>query len=85
MALINKLSSIGDAIREKTGKTGLLTLDQMPAEIAGIETSGGSIEIEPIVLTGSLSYIGKGPLASKTIEVFGNKIIYPFSNVKQVL
>ena len=74
MALINKLSSIGDAIREKTGKTGLLTLDQMPAEIAGIETSGGSIEIEPIVLTGSLSYIGKGPLASKTIEVFGNKI-----------
>ena len=74
MALINKLSSIGDAIRKKTGKTGLLTLDQMPAEIAGIETSGGSIEIEPIVLTGNCSYAGTGRLAAKFIELFGNKI-----------
>jgi hypothetical protein len=31
MALTNKLSAIGDAIREKTGKTGLMTLDEMPA------------------------------------------------------
>lgn len=38
MALINKLSAIGNAIREKTGKTDLLTLDQMPQEIKGIET-----------------------------------------------
>ena len=41
MALINKLSDIGNAIREKTGKTDLLTLDQMPEEIKGIETGGG--------------------------------------------
>lgn len=40
MALINKLSAIGNAIREKTGKTDLLTLDQMPQEIKGIETGG---------------------------------------------
>jgi hypothetical protein len=38
MALTNKLSAIGNAIREKTGKTDLLTLDQMPEEIKGIET-----------------------------------------------
>lgn len=38
MALINKLSAIGNAIREKTGKTDLLTLDQMPEEIKSIET-----------------------------------------------
>lgn len=40
MALINKLSAIGNAIREKTGKTDLLTLDQMPQEISSIETGG---------------------------------------------
>ena len=38
MALTNKLSAIGDAIRNKTGKSALLTLDQMPREIESIET-----------------------------------------------
>lgn len=38
MALINKLTAIADSIREKTGKTDVLTLDQMPLEIAGIQT-----------------------------------------------
>lgn len=75
MALTNKLSAIGDAIREKTGKTELLTLDQMPVEIAGIETGGGgSVEIDPIVLTGNCSYFGSGPLSSNFIKLFGNKI-----------
>ncbi len=46
MALIEKLSAIGNAIREKTGKEELLTLEQMPEEIAGI--SGG----------GEMDYIG---------------------------
>lgn len=41
MALIEKLSAIGDAIREKTGKEDKLSLDQMPVEIASIETGGG--------------------------------------------
>lgn len=41
MALTNKLSAIGDAIREKTGKEDKLSLDQMAMEIAGIETGGG--------------------------------------------
>lgn len=40
MALTNKLSAIGNAIREKTGKTDLLTLEQMSEEIKGIETRG---------------------------------------------
>lgn len=40
MALTNKLSAIGDAIREKTGKSDLLTLDDMALEIASIETGG---------------------------------------------
>lgn len=36
MALIDKLSAIGNAIREKTGTSELLTLDQMPSAIQNI-------------------------------------------------
>ena len=75
MALTNKLSAIGDAIREKTGKSELLTLDAMPGEIASIETGGGgSIEVEPIVLTGDCGYACAGPLASQYIELFGETV-----------
>lgn len=45
MALTDKLSAIGDAIREKTGKSELLTLDQMPTEIQNIEGSGSGGDI----------------------------------------
>lgn len=38
------LSSIADAIRAKTGKTDTMTPEQMPTEIAGITTGGGSSE-----------------------------------------
>ena len=75
MALTNKLSAIGDAIREKTGKTELLTLDAMPLEIASIETGGGGgIEVEPIVLSGDCSYACRGAMASKYIELFGDTV-----------
>ena len=46
MALIDKLTAIGDAIRNKTGKTELLTLDGMVEEIEGIE---GGISIDDVV------------------------------------
>lgn len=42
MALTDKLTAIADAIRAKTGSSGLLTLDQMPTAITGITSSGGS-------------------------------------------
>lgn len=45
MALTDKLSAIGDAIREKTGGTSKLTLDQMAAEIGTIQ-GGEVIEVE---------------------------------------
>lgn len=41
MALIDKLTAIANAIRNKTGKTDPMTLEQMPGEIEGIETGGG--------------------------------------------
>lgn len=72
MALTNKLSAIGNAIREKTGGTELLTLDQMPAEIANIQSGGG--EVEPIVLSDNCNYACFGAIASAYIDKFGNTI-----------
>ena len=54
MALTDKLTAIANAIRAKTGGSDLLTLDEIPQEIASIETGGGggtSEEIDDIVLT----------------------------------
>ena len=45
MAITDKLAAIGDAIREKTGGTAELTLDQMVTEISGI-TGGVSNEVD---------------------------------------
>lgn len=42
MALTDKLTAIADAIRDKTGGTEEMTLDQMATEINGIEVGGGS-------------------------------------------
>lgn len=39
MALIDKIKAIADAIREKTGSTGLLTLDEMAEMIEYMDTS----------------------------------------------
>ena len=75
MALTDKLSAIGNAIREKTGKDDLLTLEQMPGEIQAIETgSGGLPEVEPIVLTGSQSYGCYGPISSGYLHIFGDTV-----------
>lgn len=63
MALTDKLSAIGSAIREKTGKTDLLTLEQMPTEIAAIETGGSSAaEMADVTIINERSntaYLGK--------------------------
>lgn len=40
MALTNKLTAIADAIRVQSGKTGKLTLDQMPNEIVDLQSLG---------------------------------------------
>ena len=59
MALIDKLNAIGEAIRAKTGKTTKLTLDQMPIEIANIET-GGTIPEGYIKPSGTLNITQNG-------------------------
>lgn len=73
MALTDKLSAIGDAIRAKTGGTELLTLDAMPNEIASIKTGGGG-EIQPMVLTGDQKYGCSGSIAVNYINLYGNTI-----------
>ena len=52
MALTDKLTAIGNAIRSKTGSSDLLTLDEMPQEIQSIQTGGGPTEEwDDIVIT----------------------------------
>lgn len=58
MALTDKLTAIGDAVRTKTGGTDLLTLDQMATEIANISGGGGGdidFNIEQITVQSSAS------------------------------
>lgn len=56
MALTDKLSAIGAAIREKSGKTELLTLDEMPQEIADLKSeSGGDTTIEDAMVEKTLT------------------------------
>ena len=42
MALTNKLTAIGNAIRAQNGETALYPLDEMPQQIAAIDTGSGS-------------------------------------------
>lgn len=77
MALTDKLSAIGTAIREKTGKTDLMTLDQMPAEIAAIETGGSGdegIPEEVLVITGNCTSRFAYNGWNWFIEKYGDKI-----------
>lgn len=46
--LINLLQNIGSSIREKTGKTDLLTLQQMPSEILSI-SEGGDLTFDQVL------------------------------------
>ena len=84
MALTDKLTAIGNAIREKTGKSDLLTLDQMPTEIRSITTSGRYPEIEEsdLVLTGDLSSLNKNGRWSWLFNKYSDYITY--NNVTSV-
>ena len=55
MALTDKLSAIGDAIRAQTGKEEKLTLDQMPDEIAGISGASAPV-LAPLTVTENGTY-----------------------------
>lgn len=48
MALTDKLTAIGDAIREKEGTTDLIALGDMPARIQALSTGGGDYSDDPV-------------------------------------
>ena len=73
-SLTGKLTAIGNAIREKTGKSDLLTLDQMPTEIRAIQTGGGDLPEEALVLSGDCSYRFSNNGWNWFIEKYGNQI-----------
>ena len=99
MALTDKLTAIGDAIRTKTGSTDLLTLDAMPTAISGIETGSGEggslydyIPEEALTITGDCKYRFANGGWDWFIENYGDKIVtkdltdisYMFSNSKEL-
>lgn len=75
MALTDKLTSIANAIREKGGTTELLTLAQMPDAIAALPTGGGEGgDMEPLVLTGDMTYFNCYDCWTWFIEKYSDKI-----------
>lgn len=76
MALTNKLSAIGDAIRAKTGKSEKLTLDAMVTEIGSITTGGGGGDLpeEAFILTGDCSSMFSNNKWKWFINMYGNRI-----------
>lgn len=73
MALINKLNNLGDSIRAKTGKTDLMTLEEMAAAVDSIEST--KMPDEAFIITGDcrnrFAYGGWDWF----IEMFGDKIV----------
>ena len=76
MALTDKLIAIADAIRAKTGKTNLITLDQMPTEIVNMEIGGGNCT-EPYI---EETYNANGSLISVNMFGYTNIRSYAFYN-----
>ena len=76
MALIKKLENIGNAIREKTGKTDLLTLEQMVTEIEAIETGGGSAELpeEAYLITGDCASMFSNGKWAWYLDMYRDKV-----------
>ena len=74
MALTNKLTAIANAIREKTGSTNKLTLDEMPTAISNISSGGGDIPEEALNITGNCEYRFANGGWDWFINNYGNRI-----------
>ena len=75
MAITKKLTAIGDAIRNKTGKTDKLTLDNMVTEINGITTGGGSVPEKLLKISGDCKYKFAFDSWNWVIDNYGDSII----------
>ena len=73
MALTDKLTAIGDAIRTKTGGTNLLTLDQMATEIANISGGSGGGDIDFNIQSIKVADSASTPFFTLILEPDSNK------------
>lgn len=73
MALVTKLTNIGDAIRNKTGKSDALTLTEMVAEINSIQVGSGE-SAQPSVeqATPSITVSSSGLITATATQDAGN-------------
>jgi hypothetical protein len=77
MVLTDKLTAIGDAIREQTGSSELMTLDAMPDAIRGISSGGGGGNeptAEELIITDDCRYRFAYGAWDWVIERYGNKM-----------
>lgn len=97
MALTDKLTAIGNAIRAKTGGTDLIPLADMPAAIESIPSGGGASDSVTLTITGrgneSYCYLQIGDtkyyspqtvadiLVGTLIYCYGSSIYYEGENV----
>ena len=77
MALIDKLTAIGNAIREKTGTTDLIPLADMPQAILNIEGGGGASEGN---YAEAFNALHSASLMNATIERIDFYIANPFTS-----
>lgn len=76
MALTDKLTAIADAIRSKTGKSELMTLDQMATEIDSLGGGDGVAYIDIVNNTGIDVFVGTAIVANtQNVRVYDAGII----------
>ena len=68
------LTAIGNAIRGKTGETALIAPLDMPTEINGISTGGGTLPPEAFNITGDCSYRFKNNSWNWFINNYGSQV-----------
>lgn len=73
MALTDKLTALGDAIRKKNGATNPMTLDEMVVAIDGLSEG---LTNEDLTFSGQLNYFNANGRLNKLFEKYGNKITF---------
>ena len=75
MSVNDKLTAIADAIREKTGGTDLVGVNEMRGLIQGISTGGADLSIVVSVASGATVTATKGSLSVSAVSVNGTATI----------
>lgn len=78
MSVNSKMTAIADAIREKTGESGTLTLDGMAAAIAGIE-AGGDTSMEDGLIARNI-----GEYRNDRVKKIGECAFYYYDTLDKV-